>query len=59
MHIETPYEYQQALREADSLFSKPGATLTTDEKEKLKTIVKAIEAYQFRTDPLPVVATIP
>jgi hypothetical protein len=59
MFIQTQAEYQNAIQMADTYFSKGVSNLTTEEKEQLNKILKAIELYQFRTDPLPVVTSIP
>jgi hypothetical protein len=58
MYIQSPAEYQQALEILEELQNRATNELTTEEKVKLNEIVRAIESYQYRNDPVSLLATI-
>ena len=59
MLIQNEADYQRALILADQLLSKPTGSLTTEEKQQLNLIMKAIQTWHFQADPVPVIAAIP
>ena len=57
MYIHDSAEYQQALTILASLQDKGMSNLTREEKTQLHEIMRALESYQFRNDPVSLLAT--
>jgi hypothetical protein len=58
MYIQSPAEYQQALEILEKLQNSGTNKLSTEEKLKWNEIVRAIESYQYRNDPVSLLARI-
>ena len=56
MYIHSAAEYQHALEKAEALQSKGTSNLTKEEKDELNKIIRAIESYHFRNDPVSALA---
>lgn len=59
MFISNEDEYQQALLRAHQLQSPQTPASTTEEKIELNNLLKAINSYQFRMDPVAPASAIP
>jgi hypothetical protein len=57
MYIHDSAEYQQALTILASLQDKGMSNLSREEKLQLHEIMRAVESYQFRNDPVSFLST--
>jgi hypothetical protein len=58
MLIETAEDYQQALMLLESLQQKGTTNLTIEEKQQSRELMRALESYHFRNDPVTRLAAI-